>query len=98
MKKEKRIRRYVADWSKNSTLLPIKDENGNFKYIDFSHANAYDTLVRPIQTVINSVADGRTDEDGIMDDFIAGMFGSMRVCTTIYIRIYLDRSCGRHYS
>ena len=72
------LRRYVADWSKNSTLLPIKDENGNFKYIDFSHANAYDTLVRPIQTVINSVADGRTDEDGIMDDFIAGMFGSMR--------------------
>ena len=72
------LRRYVADWSKNSTLLPIKDENGNFKYIDFSHANAYDTLVRPIQTVINSVADGRTDEDGIMDDFIAGMFGSMK--------------------
>ena len=71
------LRRYVADWSKNSTLLPIKDEEGNFKYIDFSHANAYDTLVRPIQTVINSVADGRTDEDGIMDDFIAGMFGSM---------------------
>ena len=71
------LRRYVADWSKNSTLLPIKDENGDFKYIDFSHANAYDTLVRPIQTVINSVSDGRTDEDGIMDDFIAGMFSSM---------------------
>jgi len=72
------LRRYVADWSKNSTLLPIKDEEGNFKYVDFSHANAYDTLVRPIQTVLNSVADGRTDEDGIMDDFIAGMFGSMK--------------------
>ena len=71
------LRRYVADWSKNSTLLPIKDEEGNFKYIDFSHANAYDTLVRPIQTIINAVADGRTDEDGMMDDFIAGMFGSM---------------------
>jgi len=71
------LRRYVADWSKNSTLLPIKDEEGNFKYIDFSHANAYDTLVRPIQTILNQVADGRTDEDGMMDDFIAGMFGSM---------------------
>ena len=72
------IRRYVADWSKNSTLLPIKDKNGNFKYIDFSHANAYDTLVRPVQTVLNSVADGRTDEDGLMDDFLAGTFISMR--------------------
>ena len=71
------IRRYVADWSKNSTILPIKDKDGNFKYIDFSHANAYDTLVRPVQTIINSVADGRTDEDGLMDDFIAGMFSSM---------------------
>ena len=71
------IRRYVADWSKNSTLLPIKDEEGNFKYIDFSHANAYDTLVRPIQTILNQVADGRNDEDGMMNDFIAGMFGSM---------------------
>ena len=72
------IRRYVADWSKNSTILPIKDKNGNFKYIDFSHANAYDTLVRPVQTVINAVADGRTDEDGIMDDFLAGTFISMK--------------------
>ena len=71
------LRRYVADWSKNSTLLPIKDEDGNFKYVDFSHANAYDTLIRPVQTILNSVADGRTDEDGLMDDFIAGTFSSM---------------------
>jgi len=58
-------------------LLPIKDEDGNFKYVDFSHANAYDTLIRPVQTIINAVADGRTDEDGLMDDFIAGTFSSM---------------------
>ena len=30
------IRRYVAKWSKNSTILPIKDpETGDFKYVDF---------------------------------------------------------------
>ena len=68
------IRRFAAQWSKNSTLLPIKQEDGSFKYIDFSHANAYDTLIRPLQTVVNSVADGRTDEDGIMDDFLKGVF------------------------
>ena len=68
------IRRFAAQWSKNSTLLPIKQEDGSFKYIDFSHANAYDTLIRPLQTVINSVQDGRTDQDGIMDDFIKGLF------------------------
>ena len=71
------IRRYVAKWSKNSTLLPMKDENGDFKYIDFSHANAYDTLIRPLQTVVNAVADGQA-EDGIMDDFMKGMFDSMK--------------------
>jgi hypothetical protein len=69
------LRRYVADWSKNSTLVPIRDtETGKLKYIDFSHANAYDTLTRPIQTVLNAVAAGREDNDGIMDDFMTGMF------------------------
>jgi len=73
------IRRYVAKWSKNSTILPIKDpETGEFKYVDFSHANAYDTLIRPVQAVINAVADGRTDNDGIMDDFMKGMFTAMK--------------------
>ena len=38
---------------------------GSFKYIDFSHANAYDTLIRPLQSVVNAVQDGRTDQDGI---------------------------------
>jgi hypothetical protein len=30
-----------------------------------------------VQTLLNSVADGRTDEDGLMDDFLAGTFASM---------------------
>jgi len=67
------LRRYVPDWSKNSTLIPIKGEDGKFKYIDFSHTNAYDTLTRPIQTVINAVSQGRTDQNGIMDDFLVGL-------------------------
>ena len=71
------IRRFAAQWSKNSTLLPIKDENGDFKYIDFSHANAYDTLLRPLQTVVNSVQDGNKDNDGMMDDFSKGVLTAM---------------------
>ena len=73
------IRRYVADWSKNSTIIPIKDkETGKFKYVDFSHANAYDTLIRPIQSIINQVAAGEKDNDGMIDDFILGAFIGMR--------------------
>ena len=72
------IRRYVPKWSKNSTLIPLKSEDGKFKYVDFSHMNAYDTLTRPIQTVINRVQAGEQDKDGIMDDFILGLFESTK--------------------
>jgi len=67
------MRRYVADWSKNSTLVPLRDKDNKLKYVDFSHANAYDTISRPIQSVINAVQAGEKDKDGIMDDFLRGM-------------------------
>jgi hypothetical protein len=70
------LRRFVPDWSKNSTLIPIKDDDGNFKYIDFSHANAYDTMIRPFKTIMNAVADGRTDNDTIMEDLLQGVVES----------------------
>ena len=68
------MRRYVPNWSKNSTLIPIRDkETGKLKYIDFSHANAYDVIYKPIQSVINAISEGRNDKDGIMDDFMKGL-------------------------
>ena len=67
------MRRYVPQWSKNSVLLPIRDkETGELKYVDFSHANAYDTIYRPFLTVINAINEGRNDKDGIMNDFVRG--------------------------
>ena len=72
------MRRYVADWSKNSVLIPFKDENGKLSYVDFSHLNAYDTVTRPIQTILNAVNSGRADEDGLVDDFVLGMIESTK--------------------
>ena len=73
------MRRFVADWSKNSTLIPIRDkETGKLKYIDFSHSNAYDTITRPIQTILNRVQAGEQDKNGMMDDFIMGMIESTK--------------------
>jgi len=66
------IRRFVAPWSKNSTIIPIKDDEGNWKYIDFSHANAYDTLLKPWQAAINEVADGQLNDEAIMNNFLLG--------------------------
>ena len=69
------LRRFVPDWSKNSTLVPIRDkETGNLKYVDFSHANAYDTMVRPFVTMLNNVRDGNKDEAPVMESLMRGMF------------------------
>jgi hypothetical protein len=72
------MRRYVADWSKNSVLIPFRNDEGKLQYIDFSHLNAYDTLTRPIQTVLNAVQNGEGDKDGIMDDFLLGLIESTK--------------------
>ncbi len=72
------MRRYVPEWSKNSVLIPFRDKNDKLSYVDFSHLNAYDTLTRPIQTVLNAVNSGSEDKDGIMDDFILGLIESTK--------------------
>ena len=46
---------------------------GNLKYIDFSHGFAYDTLIRPVQTILNAVAAGETNEDALMTSFVKGI-------------------------
>jgi hypothetical protein len=90
------LKRYVPDWSKNSVLIPIRGKDGKLKYVDFSHSNAYDTLSRPIQTVINAVAEGRDDENGIMDDFTLGVIeatkelGSPFISESIWTEALLD--------
>ena len=68
------LRRFVPDWSKNSTLVPIKDEDGNLKYIDFSHANAYDTMIRPFITMKNAIQDGSENEEPVMQSVFKGLY------------------------
>ena len=68
------LRRFVPEWSKNSTLIPIKDEDGDLKYIDFSHANAYDTMIRPFTAMFNAVRDGAEDEAPVMTSVFKGLY------------------------
>jgi len=68
------LRRVVPPWSKNSTLLPTgRDKNGYLKYVDFSYSNAYDTLLRPFQTVFNAIADGINDESSLKQSLAQGL-------------------------
>jgi len=68
------LRRVVPEWSKNSTLLPMgRDKNGYLKYVDFSYSNAYDVLMRPFNTVMNAIAEGKNDEASLKESLGAGL-------------------------
>ena len=74
----------------------MKDEEGNLKYIDFSHGFAYDTLTRPIQTVLNKVAAGETDEETLMQGVLEGVgtatkeLGQPFIAESIWTEAMLD--------
>jgi len=67
------LRQFVPEWSRNSTLIPIRDDNtGELKYIDFSHSNAYDLMSRPFRTLANEIAASTKDGDTILAGFAKG--------------------------
>ena len=71
------LRKFVPEWSKNSTLVPTgRDENGNLKYIDFSYMNAYDTLIRPFNSIVTQLGEGIQDKETLMQSLGQGMLES----------------------
>jgi hypothetical protein len=90
------LKQYLPEWSKNSTILPIRTKEGELKYIDFSHGNAYDVATRPIQTLINEVQKGITDEEVLMKGVLRGMaqaaaeLSSPFISEAIYTEAALD--------
>lgn len=90
------LKRFLPKWSKNSTILPMRDDEGNLKYIDFSHGFAYDTITRPVQTILNKVAAGETDEEGLTESFIKGLavatkeLGEPFISESIWTEAFLD--------
>jgi len=67
------LKEFLPKWSKNSTILPIRTKDGELKYIDFSHGNAYDTAIRPVQTLLNEVQKGITNEEQVLPGLVRGM-------------------------
>ncbi len=72
------LRKFVPEWSKNSTLLPTgRDEKGNIKYIDFSYSNAYDFLTRPYRAVSNALAQTDASNESLKEALAKGMGDGM---------------------
>ena len=67
------LRRFVPDWSKNSTLIPVRDDEGELRYIDFSGSNAYDVVAKPLRTIINNIQDGQMTDQGVLESFVSGV-------------------------
>jgi hypothetical protein len=70
-------RSFAPSYQKNSTLVPVTtmDENGNFKYYNFSYTNPYDTLLRPINAVLNAFADGSLNNESVDKIIMNALFG-----------------------
>jgi hypothetical protein len=67
------MRRFVPEWSKNSTIVPIRDDDGELRYVDFSHSNAYDLMARPFRTLMNNIQEGQQDGDTLLEGFVSGV-------------------------
>ena len=67
------MRRFVPEWSKNSTLVPLRLDDGELRYIDFSKSNAYDVMARPFRTVINNLIEGDKNDETILKSFSDGV-------------------------
>jgi len=68
------LRQFVPEWSRNSTLIPMRDEKtGELKYVDFSHSNAYDVVAKPFRTLLNEMTSASKDGDTILRGFTEGI-------------------------
>ena len=48
------LKEFVPWFSKDSTILPVYVD-GKYKYVDFSRGYFYDTIINPVQAIINAV-------------------------------------------
>ena len=89
------MRRFLPEWSRESTIIPQKDKEGNYYYTDFSHGFAYDTVVNPVQSIIANVGTGEDAEPLISEMARGSIKGIARlidpfVSESIWIQAFQD--------
>ena len=68
---------FAPPYQKNSTLIPLTapDENGNFKYYNFSYSNPYDSLVSPVNAILGAYNEGSLRKDNVSSIVMDSLFG-----------------------
>jgi len=96
------LRRFVPEWSRNSTLLPVgRNEKGYLKYIDFSYANAYDPIVRPLGAIMTELTQGNATKESLMASLGKGLMqGTSEILKpfaseSIYTQALVDSVLGK---
>lgn len=71
-------RSFAPEYQKNSTLIPLTkpDENGKFKYVNFSYSNPYNSILQPINAVLKSYGDGTLNKDSVDTIVLNSLFGN----------------------
>jgi len=70
-------RSFAPQYQRNSTLIPVTstDENGDFKFYNFSYTNPYDALVAPVNGVLGAFSEGRLKGDNATSIILNSLFG-----------------------
>jgi len=84
------IRRFLPDYSKDSTIWAYRDDDGEIIYIDASGALVYDTLANPVQAIVANVEQGRVfdNEAPLMEYLGKGIINA----TSRLVRPFVDES------
>ena len=72
------IREVLPVWSEDNTIIGVY-ENGDYKYIDFSHGFFYDTMIQPVNTIVANVEKAKlaNEDDPLIVGFVNGLTRAM---------------------
>jgi len=93
-RKMEALRRFVAPYQKNATLMPTGSDGKSVGYVDISYTDPYEVMRGPIQ----AVASGRDPEDSILsgiNEFLDSYIGPSILANSIASAIYGKTPQGR---
>ena len=92
------VREFLPSFSEDSTIVPYRNEKGEYMYVDVSQALPYDTVTNPLESVVSGVAREQTfDPDSpLIKGFVEGTARAIArgirpfVDESIWISTFLD--------